>query len=392
MRRLITLILLAFFAVALSLTAKVNTGQVAVFFSPYRIDLSLNLVIAGLFVGFLLFYGIVRAVYVAIGLPERVREFKLTRRREGAHNALRASVMALTEGRLTRVEHLATEAQVFPADGLPAALLAAMAAHRLKQYERRDKWLQELSKEEGEVGLAANLMAAEFLEEQGRFEDAEVAIKKVLAGNRRNLRAQQVALKVFKASGYWEGVLKVSRLLTNRGTGTEVDLDQIVAEAYRNLIARRSQVIQQIWQLWRNATPRELGLLDVTRAFVYGFSRIGAPSHARALIENYLKNQWNGELVQLFAEIFYSQPLSTIKTVEEWKIQHPDDPHVLRALGLLHGAIENWSESAASYERLFAIQPSPEIAAQLARVYSRSEDAEREAHYRTTCVALLLKV
>lgn len=392
MRRLVSLILLAFAVVALSLAAQLNPGQVAIFFNPYRIDLSLNLAMAGVFTGFLLFYGVVRAVYGAIRLPERVREFKLSRRREGAHNALRASVLALTEGRYSRVEHLAREAQVNAPDAQPSGLLAALAAHRLRQYDRRDRWLDPLRAEEGEVGLAANLMAAECLLEQGDLVGAQSAIESVLKGNRRNLRAQQVAYRVFKATGEWESLLRVTRLLLNRNAVDDPALDDTIALAYRQLIARRAQSIQQLWVLWRNATPRELGMQEVIKVFAQGFSRAGAPTHAKSLIEDALARDWNGELVRLYAELFYSQPLSAVRQVQTWATAQPDDPHILNALGLLHAASENWSDSAQAYERLFAIQPSAPVAAQLARVYNRLGEAERESHFRTQCISLVLNV
>lgn len=392
MRNLVLLILMACVVVALSLAAQVNPGQVAVFFSPYRIDLSLNFAIFLVLAGFLLFYGLIRAVYGAIGLPERVRNFKLSRRREGAHNALRASVLALTEGRYSRVEHLALEAQVHDPDAVPTALLAAVAAHRLKQFDRRDRWLSGLRESPGETGLAARLLEAECLLEQGRHEDALATIEPVLQTNRRNLRAQQVAYRIFKVCGRWDELLRTARLLVNRNMVEDSDFEATIAEAYRVLISRRAQAVQQIWQLWRNATPRELSQLEVLKAFAQGFSRAGAPTHARSLLESALENGYRGEIVQLYAELFYSQPLSAIKALEPWLQAQPDSPELHAALGLLNAALENWQSASVHYERLFAIQPSAQTAAQLARVYHRMGNEERESHYRTTCVSLLLNV
>ncbi len=392
MRNLAFLILMATAVVALSLAARVNPGQVAIFFSPYRIDLSLNLAIFLLLAGFLLFYGLIRAIYGAIGLPERVRNFKLGRRREGAHNALRASVLALTEGRYSRVEHLANEAQVHEPDAVPTALLAALAAHRLRQYDRRDRWLSDLRDEGGETGLAARLLEAECLLEQGKPEEALQSIETVLGSNRRNLRAQQVAWRIFRACGKWDELLKTTRLLANRNVLDDGEFEQTVSEAYRMLISRRAQVVQHIWQLWRNATPRELGLPEVTKSFATGFSRAGAPTHAKALLEDALQREWRGELVTLYAELFYSQPVSAVKTMESWLPGREDSVELLGALGLLNAAMENWDAAAQYYERLFAIRPSSATAAQLARVYHRKGDEAKESEYRTACVSLLLNV
>lgn len=392
MRNLVLLILMAGVVVALSLAARVNPGQVAIFFSPYRIDISLNFAIFAVLTAFLLFYGLIRAIYGAIGLPERVRNFKLGRRREGAHNALRAAVLALTEGRFSRVEHLAVEAQVYEADAVPSALVAAQAAHRLRQYDRRDRWLAPLRGLSGEIGLAARLLEAECLLEQGLHERALESIEPLLKNNRRNLRAQQLAFGIYRACGRWDDLLRTARLLFNRNVVEDAEFENAVIECYRILIDRRTQAVQQIWMLWRNATPRELGIREVTMSFARGFSRAGAPTHARSLLEDALNRQWHGDLVTLYAELFYSQPVSAIKALEPLLSGHSDSPELQGALGLLHAAVENWSQSASHYENLFQMKPTAQTAAQLARVYNRCGMEERESHYRTACVALLLNV
>jgi HemY protein len=393
MRNLIVLVLLTALAVGLSLTANVNPGQVAIFFNPYRIDLSLNLAILLILFGFLLFYGLLRAVNVAIKLPDRVREFKKNRQRESAHYALCSSVIDFHEGRLSRVEKWAAQAQNHELDGHAAAFIAASAAHQLLQYDRRDKWLDLLFKNQGATIRAAQILAAQCFEQQGDYAKAQQMIELVLKGNRRNLRAQQLSIKIHRSLGNWSEVLRTSRLLINRVPSPEgTTWDALITEVYQNLIARGSQSVATLWQLWRQATPKELGVLEVLRNFAVGFARAGAPIYARNLIEEALEKEWRDELVQLFAEIFYAQPASAIPTLLKWQNQQPQALSVYRALALLSAASQDWVAAAKYFEYIMSASPSAHVAASLVQAYEQQGLNEKAFYYQQRCVSLLLNV
>lgn len=393
MRNLIVLVLLTALAVGLSLTANVNSGQVAIFFNPYRIDLSLNLVILLILFGFLLFYGVLRAVNVAIKLPDRVREFKQNRQRESAHQALYSSVIDFHEGRLSRVEKWAIQAQGHNLYGQAAAFIAISAAHQLTQFERRDKWLNLLLQTQGETLRAAQILAAQCFQYQGEYEKAKQMIEQVLKSNRRNLRAQQLSIQIHRSLGHWQEVLRISRLLINRAPSPEgTTWDTLIVEVYQNLIARSSQSAATLWQLWRQATPRELAVLEVLRNFAIGFARAGAPVYARTLIEKALENHWQDDLVQLFAEISYAQPTTVISTLLKWHDQYPDALSIYRALALLSTAAEDWVAAAKYFEYIMNASPSPHVAASLVRVYEQQGFNEKAIYYQQRCVSLLLNV
>ena len=143
MRWVIWILLILSAATGMALLMRFNHGNVALFWPPYRIDVSVNfavLVLAGLF---LLTHMLLVGVARAIDLPARVREYRLRRQRDGAIVALRDSLLAFFEGRFGRAERLAQRVREEADLAGPAALIAARAAHRMREYERRDRWLAE---------------------------------------------------------------------------------------------------------------------------------------------------------------------------------------------------------------------------------------------------------
>src|SRR3989442_10628559 len=136
-------------AVALVILGRVGAGYVMFVSPPYRVELSLLLFVVASLAGFLLLYAAMRLLGHAVSLPTYVRAYRSHRRRERAHAALAAALQAYYEGRYARAEKEAAAAfEAGPTPGL-AALLAARAAHQMRDFERRDPWL-ERAQEAGE--------------------------------------------------------------------------------------------------------------------------------------------------------------------------------------------------------------------------------------------------
>lgn len=75
-------------ATALALFAGSDPGTVTLFWPPYRIDLSLNLTLALLLVGFLLLYLALRALSKLFALPRQAEQWRVQHRARAQHAAL----------------------------------------------------------------------------------------------------------------------------------------------------------------------------------------------------------------------------------------------------------------------------------------------------------------
>src|SRR5437762_8217323 len=140
-------------AVALVILGRAGAGYVMFVYPPYRVELSLPFFVVASLAGFVLLYAAMRLLGHAVSLPTYVRAYRSRRRRERAHAALAAALQAYYEGRYARAEKEAAAAfEAGPTPGL-AALLAARAGHQMRDFERRDRWL-ERAEEAGE-GLQA---------------------------------------------------------------------------------------------------------------------------------------------------------------------------------------------------------------------------------------------
>jgi HemY protein len=106
-RTLLWGIAIAALAVGLTLAASHNTGYVLLVLPPYRVELSLNLLLVLLALGFAVGYALVRAVSAMLRLPRQVREYRVARRREKARATLLEALREYFAGRYGRAEKAA---------------------------------------------------------------------------------------------------------------------------------------------------------------------------------------------------------------------------------------------------------------------------------------------
>src|SRR5258706_9498568 len=142
MRSLFWLLAVFAAAVAVLILGRVDAGYVLFVYPPYRVEMSMLFFAVAAAAAFVLLYLAARLLGQAFSLPDLVRAFRARRRRDRVHNAFASALQAYYEGRYARAEKDA--AVVFEAGAAPplAALLAARAAHQMRDFDRRDLWLQ----------------------------------------------------------------------------------------------------------------------------------------------------------------------------------------------------------------------------------------------------------
>src|SRR5262249_40876979 len=144
--------LLAVFAAAVALVSlgRIDAGYVLFIYPPWRVEVSLFFFAVVAILTFIGLYLLTRLLGQALALPATVRAYRARRRQERANAALTAALQAYYEGRYARAEKEASLA--FEAGQTPgiAALLAARAAHQMRDFTRREAWLERAA-ESGEA-------------------------------------------------------------------------------------------------------------------------------------------------------------------------------------------------------------------------------------------------
>lgn len=377
MRRIIWALLIVSAAVGLAMLMRFNHGNVAVLWPPYRIDISVNFAVLLLIVAFVLLHWVLIALSNAMSLPTRVREYRERRRRETALAGLRDGLLALFEGRFGRAERLAQGALGDRSLAGVATLVAARAAHRMREAERRDRWL-DAAREEPGAGHAQLMTSAELAVEDHRPGDAIAAIETLQAGGPRHIHALRVALRAHEQADNWPAVLQALRQLEKRDALHPAVIHGTKIRAYRALFAARHDDAGAVQQLYATLGADELAIDEIVEAAARAYAAAGRPEQAARLIERTLETRLAEPLVALYATLDGVPARERLRCAEAWRTRHGDNATLLGTLGRLCAAGELWGKAEEFLILAERAAPGREAHLVLARLYDamgRTDDA-----------------
>src|SRR5690349_10806368 len=217
MRFAIWSILLAAVAVGIALLAKQSTGYAVVVAPPYRIELSLNLLVFLVVAGYFAFYFLARLVATLLAIPARVRSYRAERTRSRLRQALNDALLAFFQGRYASAEKSAALALGGEETKGVAAIIAARSAHELGRFNEREQFLDQAKGVEPGLDQARLTTLADLLVSQGRHEEALGVLKDLSARDSRNLRLLRLKLQAEHALRNWDEVLATVAALVKLG-------------------------------------------------------------------------------------------------------------------------------------------------------------------------------
>ena len=377
-------------AVALALAGRVADGYVLVVYPPWRVEATLLFALLALAALFAVAYVTLRLVRHTLALPAQVRAFRERRKREHAQTALAAALQCYFEGRYARAEKeaaLAWEAGAAP--GI-AALIAARAAHQMREFERRGLWL-ERAESAGESLHAARLLTqAELALDERDFTGARDALRSLHGTGPRHIATARMQLRAERGAQNWEEVLRLATLLAKRGALPPAIAEEHRVQAHIELLAREAGDRGSFEARLRRIPGEDLAHPRVAAAAARRAAALGNPALSRELIERGLAAEWSAALVQLYGELPRAEPRKTqeearqrIERAERWLREHAEDAQLLATLGRLCAAAELWGKSKNYLEASLSFGASRAAHQALAQLAEREgRAAEAQKHFR----------
>ena len=311
MRAALWLMSLFAVAVATALLASHNVGTVSIFWSPYRVDLSLNLVIFGLVLILLILHWAQRGLTALFELPKQAKRWRLQQKERAAHAALLDAMAQFMEGRflrarksaelvLAREKSLAQAGEIVEHAGAlrcVAHILAAESAHALQDRAGRqshlDFALQEpMSRNSGmrqSLMEGAMLRAARWALDDRDASESLLWLDRLPQGVSRRTLAMRLRLKAARLAGETSQALDTALLLVkHRAFSTEAAVSMVRSLVFE-LIAKTHE-LGQLQRLWNRLGDAQRNSPDLaTQAAQHWLSLKGDSDVARA----WLKPIWN---------------------------------------------------------------------------------------------------
>jgi HemY protein len=391
MRAILWLIVLFVVAAVLATVGAHDAGQVMIVWAPYRVDVSLNLFVAAMVILFIVLYVLIRSLRTVLKMPERVAAYRARTKVAKAHRALREAVGNLYAGRFSRAEKAARDAGAFDANRAAAGLIGATAAHRMREFSRRDEWLAQV---DGADWQDARLMTTAELRADGRDADgALAALTEMRTQGGRRIHALQIALRAQQQLKNWSEVLKLVKTLEKREAihpAVSVRLRQLAAE---NLLRDRRHNADALLELWHSLTPVERQsprIADLAAELLIALNR---PADARKIVEEALAHNWDPRLLRRYPDCAGDDPLPLIHRAEAWQKDRSEDPDLLFTLGRLCLQQKLWGKAQAFLEQALKLADNEPLKIRTHRALARLHDElghaqEAAEHYRASATAM----
>ena len=322
-------------AVAAALFAGNNPGTVTLFWPPWRVDLSLNLVVLCLVGGFVLLHLALRALSALFGLPQQARQWRAQQRERSLHGAMLEALSQLMAGRylrsrkaalaaLAQEESLRSNAVRVPhADQVRALahLLAAESAQALQDKTARDQHLQQAlaPRVEGrathappETREAAQLRSARWALEDRDPQAALERLAELPQGAARRTLALRVRLKAARQARQSQLALETARLLAKHRAFSAEAAQGIVRSLGHELLASAHDAAQ-LERVWTSLDASERAMPELAIHAAQRMAALGAdeaPSRDTA-------RQWLLPVWERYATLSDSQRVRLVVALEK---------------------------------------------------------------------------
>ncbi|HEV7816291.1 MAG TPA: heme biosynthesis protein HemY, partial [Janthinobacterium sp.] len=354
MRLFLWLLALMAAAIGIAVTARFNPGNVVLFYPPYRVDLSLNFFLVLEVLLFLLLYVAIRAFRGTLKMPGRVAAYRQRKRERDGNKGLRDALKALFEGRFGHAEKAAMRAADLQENAGLAALIGARAAHRMRQADRRDNWLDEIV-DDATLKTARLMTMTELLVDDHQPEAALQAVAELNASGTRHIHALQWSLKAHQQAKNWPEVLRLVRSLDKHRALHPALSARLRELAYDDLLSDRSHDAESVMRVWSTIPGADRIKPYVACRAATALNARGLHDEARLVAEEALNANWDERVVRAYREAAAPSGspalLAQIEHCEAWLQRRPNDAELALTLGALCLRQKLWGKAQRYLEQ-----------------------------------------
>ena len=387
-------------AVAVGLVAaavRSSAGYVQIVLPPYRVELSMVLVLVLLAALFAAAYLGARLVSAMVAMPRQVREYRAARRGRKASDALSDALHAFFSGRYARAEKAAANALELGEQPNLAATLAARAAHELRAPERRDQYLATIADSENRAQSPTNdllkvITAADLLLKERRAPEALTVLQALPQKHTAALRLELKALQLTQA---WEKSLAVIEQLEKRKVYDAAQSGELRRSALAQHLKRCATDMPTLDDAWRKVSEPLRRDTRVASAAADGYIALKSTERAAEIIERSLEYTWDSDLAARYADCAAGTP--QIESAERWLVAQPHDAQLLLTLGHLCAREKLWGKARNYLDASLSVEPTYQAHLAYAQLHEQLGDSDEDraaaqTHFRASLALALAKL
>ena len=381
MRGGIWLVLLFVAAVVAATTLGSNDGLVSLYWSGWRLDVSLNLFVIALLLTCLVLLFAMRALQSLTTLPSRARDWRVRRRERAAQAALGEALAEYFGARYSRARK-AAERAVAIHEATPeligdlqtrslAHLLCGASLHRLQDRPQRDRQLAQLRRLRRRSGPMQRgsddgvaLLATEWALDDRDPTRALALLAELPAGVARRTQALRLKLQAQRLAGQFGEALRTARLLAKHQAFSHSAGQSLLRSlAGETLDAARDS--EQLERAWGDLDSTDHADVRIAARAAECAARLGATGRGRQwLLPGWqrlseLDSDEHDAVALALIDNLPGLPADWLPRLEAAERALPGDAAVQAAVGSAYSERQLWGKARAPLERAAA---SPTLA------------------------------
>jgi HemY protein len=381
-RILFWFLMLAAAAVVVALAVKLNAGYVLLVAPPYRVELSLNLLLLIVVGGFVALYSTIRLAVRTLRLPDQVRVWRRQQKIERARTKQDAAVIALLEGRYGKARQHAREALAIPGSSPLNALIAARAAIDVRDFDEAETLLATADARTQSLAVSRLMLAAEIALEHGQPREALRLLQELRKEAGMHTAALRLELRTLQAAQRWAEIPALLEQLVKRKVFDAAQADLVRVSAHSEQLKLLAHDASGLRHYWARLPDSSKVQPKVARAAAQSFMQLGGDREATEILGASLDRDWDSDLVELYGECHLADATRQLEQAERWLTTHNQDATLLRVLGLLCQRAQLWGKAQTYLEASLALDDGWRAHLALGEMLGRQgRDTEANAHF-----------
>lgn len=382
MKKLLLYFLILLAAVWLGLKIQANPGYVLISYKQVSVESTLWVAALTTLIAFFTFYLVLRLIYNSKILPARLQKWWQGRKEEEAVKLTNRGITKVIVGEFMLAEKYLTKGAESYANPFPNYLLAAYAAQKQENYKRREQYLTKAYYAGEKADFAIGLLQAEMQVASQQWEQALASLTHLKSKNSQHKRLLELLCTVYQNTQDWLKLCDLLPIITKLKIFDVDELHKLEINIYLHLAPNEAEQASLSWEKFWRKLPRPLQTSSqlVTR-YVSFLTNHNLEAKAEAIIRESLKNNWQEELLNLYAKIATEASTKQLSFAEAWLKTHPNDAVLLLCLGKLCKKLMLWGKAKKYLLASLQIKMTAATYFELGEIMSMQNDLQAANDY-----------
>ena len=377
MRRLIILLLFLTASVWVGLNLVRHPGYIFIVSNPWMVQMPLWLASLALVVIFATLYFFFNSIDRAQFWWYRVKNWMRLRREHKSYSRTQHGLALLIEGRWAKAERMLMKGTDKGVEPLMNYIGAARAAHGLKAYDRRDKYLRKALLIAPGAELAIGITQAELEIDQDQLPQATTTLLHLRTLSRRHPTVLKMLEKVYVRQADWQ---QLSLLLPDLRKAKVLTPEQIIhfeKTVYAEMLRKSGMKDRaELARVWNNLPRSARKNPEIGYVYVQQLLSFGDTTEAEEMIRYILKYNWQPDLMKIYSGLSFDNLNRQLVIAGAWLKMYGPQPELLLFLGKTCAQIQLWGKAKDYFEKCLALGPNPEAALEYGKLLEQLGDKE----------------